>query len=132
MNGKSGEGDPHTTISEENEERRDPHRTSSEKVTCSSECGEFLTMNSGGGPLNGLVIDIRGFNPGLRRPMVFTIVDKMIEMDSDESLVVICDHEPAGLGYQLDLRKETRGRFEYFYDQRLDGAWVALIRKKRG
>ncbi len=83
------------------------------------------------GSSNGLVIDVRGFNPGLRRPMVFTIVDKMLEMDSDDSLVVICDHEPAGLGYQLDLRKETKGRFEYFYDQRLDGAWVALIRRRR-
>lgn len=83
------------------------------------------------GSSNGLVIDLRGFNPGLRRPMVFTVVDKMLEMDADDSLVVICDHEPAGLGYQLDLRKESKGRFEYFYDQRLDGAWVALIRRRR-
>jgi len=83
------------------------------------------------GASNGLVIDLRGFNPGLRRPMVFTVVDKMLEMDADDSLVVICDHEPAGLGYQLDLRKESKGRFEYFYDQRLDGAWVALIRRRR-
>lgn len=80
---------------------------------------------------NGLVIDVRGFTPGLRRPIVFTIVDKMLDMDCDDSLVVICDHEPAGLGYQLDLRKESKGRFEYFYDQRMDGAWVALIRRKR-
>ena len=79
---------------------------------------------------NGLVIDLRGFTPGLRRPMVFSIVDRMLELDSDDSLVVICDHEPAGLGYQLDLRRETKGRFEYFYDQRMDGAWVALIKRK--
>lgn len=83
-------------------------------------------------PSNGLVIDVRGFTPGLRRPIVFTIVDKMLDMDCDDSLVVICDHEPAGLGYQLDLRKESKGRFEYFYDQRMDGAWVALIRRRRG
>lgn len=82
-------------------------------------------------PSNGLVIDVRGFTPGLRRPIVFTIVDKMLAMDCDDSLVVICDHEPAGLGYQLDLRKESKGRFEYFYDQRMDGAWVALIRRRR-
>jgi hypothetical protein len=30
----------------------------------------------------------------------------------------------------LELRKETKGRFEFFYDQRLDGAWVALIRRR--
>lgn len=82
------------------------------------------------GAPNGLVLDVRGFAPGLRRPIVFTLVDKMLELDADDSLVVICDHEPAGLGYQLDLRKETKGRFEYFYDQRMDGAWVALIRRR--
>lgn len=84
------------------------------------------------GAPNGLVVDIRGFTPGLRRPVVFMLVDKILEYDADDSVVVICDHEPAGLGYQLDLRKETRGRFEYFYDQRMDGAWVAIIKRKRG
>ncbi len=82
------------------------------------------------GSPNGLVLDVRGFSPGLRRPIVFTLVDKLLELDADDSLVVICDHEPAGLGYQLDLRKESKGKFEYFYDQRMDGAWVALIRRK--
>ena len=79
----------------------------------------------------GLVIDIRGFSPGLRRPVVFTLLDKLLELGAADTLIVVCDHEPAGLGYQLDLRKETKGRFEFFYDQRLDGAWVALI-KPRG
>ncbi len=82
------------------------------------------------GAPHGLVLDVRGFTPGLRRPIVFTLIDRMLELDAADSLVVVCDHEPAGLGYQLDLRKETRGRYEYFYDQRMDGAWVALIRRK--
>jgi uncharacterized protein (DUF2249 family) len=82
------------------------------------------------GAPHGLVVDLRGFTPGLRRPVVFAVLDKMLELDSRDSLVVICDHEPAGLGYQIDLRKETKGRFEYFYDQRMDGAWVALIRPR--
>jgi uncharacterized protein (DUF2249 family) len=75
-------------------------------------------------------MDIRGLTPALRRPMVFTVIDKMLDVDAGDSLVVICDHEPAGLGYQMELRKETKGRFEFFYDQRLDGAWVALIRRR--
>jgi len=58
------------------------------------------------------------------------IVDKLLQLDARDSLVVICDHEPVALGYGIDLRKETRGRFEYFYDRRTDGAWVALIRRK--
>jgi uncharacterized protein (DUF2249 family) len=79
---------------------------------------------------SGLVVDIRGLTPAMRRPVIFTVIDKMIEIDAVDSLVVISDHEPAGLGYQLELRKETKGRLEFFYDQRLDGAWVALIRPR--
>lgn len=82
------------------------------------------------GSSTGLVLDTRGLSPAVRRPVVFVVIDKMVEMDCADSIVVITDHEPAGLGYQLELRKETKGVFDFFYDQRLDGAWVALIRRK--
>lgn len=82
------------------------------------------------GAAAGLVIDIRGLTPEVRRPLLFTVMEKMIEQDASDNVVVICDHEPAGFGYQLELRRETKGRFEFFYDQRMDGAWVALIRRR--
>lgn len=78
----------------------------------------------------GLVIDVRGVTPAMRRPIVFAVVDRMLEMDSTDSIVVICEHDPSGLGYQLDLRRETRGHFEFDCDQRIDGSWVALIRRR--
>jgi uncharacterized protein (DUF2249 family) len=56
-----------------------------------------------------------------------TVVDHLLNAGATETIVVITDHEPAGLGYQLELRRETRGRVGFSYDQRLDGAWVALI-----
>jgi uncharacterized protein (DUF2249 family) len=76
------------------------------------------------------VVDIRGFDPELRRAVVFGIVDKLVELGCGDQLILVCDHEPAGLGYQIDLRRETRGRFEFSYDRRSDGAWVALMRPK--
>ncbi len=79
----------------------------------------------------GLVVDIRGFNPALRRSLVFSVVDTLLKLGSDDQLLLVCDHEPAGLGYQIDLRKESRGRFEFTYDRRSDGAWVALLRPKQ-
>lgn len=79
---------------------------------------------------NGMVIDIRGVTPAMRRPLVFALVDRMVDIDCQDSIVVICDHDPSGLGYQLDLRRESRGLFEFDCDQRLDGAWVALIRRR--
>ena len=84
------------------------------------------------GSSSGLVLDTRGLTPALRRPIVFSVIDKFVELDCADSIVVISDHEPAGLGYQIELRKETKGLFDFYYDQRLDGAWVALIRRKAG
>lgn len=78
----------------------------------------------------GIVLDLRGCTPDIRRPLLFCIIDKLVELDAPDNLLVVTDYEPTGIGYQLDLRKETRGKFEYFYDQRLDGAWVTLIRRK--
>lgn len=74
-----------------------------------------------------IVVDIRNFTPALRRGFVFGLVDRLVQMGASDELVLICDHEPAGLGYQIDLRRETRGRFSFAYDQRSDGAWVAII-----
>jgi uncharacterized protein (DUF2249 family) len=81
---------------------------------------------------SGLVLDVRGVTPAHRRPLIFSIIDKMLQMDCTDSIVVICDAEPAGLGYQLELRRETKGLFEFDYDKRLDGAWVGLIRRRPG
>ena len=69
-----------------------------------------------------LVVDIRALTPALRRPLVLSIVDHLLGAMSTETIVVITDHEPAGLGYQMELRRETRGRVGFSYDQRLDGA----------
>lgn len=91
----------------------------------------ILTM-SGGERMprrsSGLVLDIRGLDTEMRRPLVFCLIDKYLELGGNGEIVLICEHEPAGIGYQLDLRRETRGRLHFEYDRRTDGAWVALIR----
>jgi uncharacterized protein (DUF2249 family) len=78
-----------------------------------------------------LVVDVRALTPALRRPLLLCVVDHLLGAGSTETVVVITDHEPAGLGYQMELRRETRGRVGFSYDQRLDGAWVALITLKQ-
>ena len=78
---------------------------------------------------NGLVVDVRGVTAAHQRPVVFGIVDAVLSAGCADSIVVICDHDPSGLGYQLDLRRETRGMYEFDCDRRLDGAWVALLRR---
>jgi uncharacterized protein (DUF2249 family) len=78
-----------------------------------------------------LVLDVRAFDPALRRPLIFNVVDKMCEFGCSDELVLVTDHEPSGIGYQIDLRRETRGRFEFTYNQRSDGAWVAMLINKK-
>jgi len=77
-----------------------------------------------------LVLDIRAFDPSLRRAMIFAVVDKCVDLACCDDLILVSDHDPSGIGYQIDLRKETRGRFEFTYGQRHDGAWTALLRSK--
>ncbi len=91
----------------------------------SREVGDSVAQSA-----NGLVMDLRGVTPSVRRPIVFAVIDRMVDVECYDSMVVICDHDPSGLGYQLDLRRESRGLFEFDCDQRLDGAWVALIRRR--
>jgi len=78
-----------------------------------------------------LVVDVRAFDPDDRRALVFAIVDKIVELGSKEEIVIVSDHDPSGLGYQIDLRRETRGIFEFSCDLRSDGAWVALLQRRR-
>ncbi len=82
------------------------------------------------GPGGGLLVDLRGLSPSLRRPVVFALLDQLVRLECREGLVLVFDHEPAGFGYQLQMRKESRGLFDFHYDQRLDGAWVALVRRR--
>lgn len=78
-----------------------------------------------------LVVDLRSFDPSLRRTLIFGIVDKFVELGCTDDLMLVTDHEPSGIGFQIDLRRETRGKFEFDYSQRSDGAWVAMISNKR-
>lgn len=81
-------------------------------------------------PDGNVTLDIRDLRPELRRPLIFSLIDRLVSLGWDGQLLLVCEHEPAGITYQLDLRKETRGMFEYTYDKRSDGAWVVFIRPK--
>ena len=77
-----------------------------------------------------LIIDVRAFTPALIGPLLTEIVDQLIAAEAPDAMMVITDSQPAGLGYQFELRRESRGKVEFTYDQRRDGAWVAIIRPR--
>lgn len=78
-----------------------------------------------------LVVDVRSLEPEHRRAVLFAVVDKLVELDAQDEVVIVSDHDPSGMTYQIDLRRETRGLFETTCDQRSDGAWVALLQRRR-
>jgi uncharacterized protein (DUF2249 family) len=78
-----------------------------------------------------LVLDIRSFDPAYRRPVIFCVIDMLCGLECPDEVLLITDHEPSAIGYQIDLRKETRGRVEFTVSQRSDGAWVGLLTPKR-
>jgi uncharacterized protein (DUF2249 family) len=78
-----------------------------------------------------LVVDVRAFDPDHRRAILFAIVDKLVQTGCEDQILVVSDHDPSGLGYQIDMRRESRGIFEFECDTRSDGAWVALLKRKR-
>lgn len=84
-----------------------------------------------GGSRGRLVVDLRAFDPDRRRTLVFAVLDKLVELGSEEEVVIVTDHDPSGLGYQIDLRRETRGVFEFSAQVRSDGAWVGLLQRRR-
>jgi len=77
-----------------------------------------------------VVVDVRAAARDTRNAFLFAVVDRLLEVGSPDDIVIICDHDPSSLCYQLDLRPESRGRFDYETSQRRDGAWVALIKRR--
>ena len=76
-----------------------------------------------------LLIDVRRFTPALVRPFLTDLIDGLVAMDARDDIVIVCDYEPSGLAYQLDMRPETRGLFHYECELRSDGAWIETIRR---
>lgn len=76
-----------------------------------------------------LLIDVRRFTPALLRPFLTAVIDEVVSIGARDDIVILCDYEPSGLAYQLDMRPETRGLFHYECEQRADGAWVETLHR---
>ncbi|MGB4442754.1 MAG: hypothetical protein WBJ62_11150 [Coriobacteriia bacterium] len=81
-------------------------------------------------PNSQVVVDLRAAAAKTRNAYVFAVVDRVLDVGSPDDIVVLCDHDLSSLCYQLDLRPESRGRFDFETSQRRDGAWVALIKRR--
>jgi hypothetical protein len=76
-----------------------------------------------------VLVDVRRFTPALVRRFLTAMLDELVSMDARDDVIIICDYEPSGLAFQLDLRRQTRGLFHYECSRRKDGAWIETIRR---
>lgn len=72
-----------------------------------------------------IVLDVRCSSAEAQKEIVLCVLDRMIELDVRDSLIVITGHDPSGMGYTVDLRKQSRGMFHLTCDERSDGSFTA-------
>jgi hypothetical protein len=74
-----------------------------------------------------VTLDVSAASAGIRRPLIDAAIRAVMSGAGDDVLMIVYDHEPVGLGYELELRRETRGRFDFSAIRRNDGCWVARL-----
>ena len=74
-----------------------------------------------------VTLDVSGASAAIRRPLIDSAIRAVMDTAGGDALLIIYDHEPVGLGYELELRRETRGHFDFTATQRTDGCWVAKL-----
>jgi uncharacterized protein (DUF2249 family) len=77
-----------------------------------------------------VTLDITSTTPALRRSLIDAVLREVLASGASDAITVIYDHEPVGLGYELELRKDTRGMFDFSAVQRTDGCWVVRLNRR--
>ena len=77
-----------------------------------------------------LTIDVRPLLPSHRHPVIFAILERLGEIRAPQFLQVVSDHEPVGLPMELEMRDETKGRYDFSAEQGQGVAWLSRIKLK--
>lgn len=71
-----------------------------------------------------ITLDVRDLPPWERHPKIFELLDGF---QSGDALILINDHDPRPLHYQLMM--ERAGQFEYSSKEKGPKEWVATIKR---
>lgn len=77
-----------------------------------------------------VTLDITSTTPALRRGLIDAVLREVLGSGANDTVTLVYDHEPVGLGYELELRKDTRGRFDFTAMQRNDGCWIVRLAQR--
>lgn len=71
-------------------------------------------------------IDVRGMPPAERHPLIFSALDGL---DKGEAVIIVNDHDPKPLGYQLEA--EHPGEYEFAYIEQGPVDWRVRIGRRQ-
>lgn len=75
-----------------------------------------------------LIMDVRGLIPSERHGPIRAALK---ELPPGRTLIVINDHNPQGLFFELEAMPESTGRYDYQTEEKGERCWHAVI-KARG
>lgn len=77
-----------------------------------------------------VVFDVRALIPSHRHPLIFSVLEQMAQMSPQTPLWIVNDHNPQGLAFELEMRPETKGRYDFESQPQPDGSWLAKMKRK--
>ncbi len=77
-----------------------------------------------------VVLDVRALIPSYRHTLIFSVLEQISQMSPQTPLSIVNDHNPQGLAFELEMRPETKGRYDFESQPQPDGSWTAKIKRK--
>ncbi|MDO8692451.1 MAG: DUF2249 domain-containing protein [Dehalococcoidia bacterium] len=78
-----------------------------------------------------VIFDVRALIPSHRHPLVFSVLEQLAQLSPQTPLWIVNDHNPQGLGFELDMRPETRDRYDFESESQPDGSWLAKMKRRQ-
>lgn len=77
-----------------------------------------------------VIFDVRALIPSYRHQLIFSVLGQIGDLSPQTPLWIVNDHNPQGLGFELEMRPETREKYDFESDPQPDGSWIAKITRR--
>ncbi len=78
-----------------------------------------------------VIFDVRALIPSYRHTLIFSILEQLAQLSPQTPLWIVNDHNPQGLGFELDMRPETVDRYDFESELQPDGSWLGKMKRRQ-
>lgn len=78
-----------------------------------------------------VIFDVRALIPSHRHPLIFSVLEQIAQLSPQTPLWIVNDHNPQGLGFELEMRPETREKYDFEAEPKEDGSWLAKMKRRQ-